>query len=357
MPSVPRSAFPAIVAVAALGVAFAVVSGRPLPLFAVVALLGIHVTVAMIEIAARLRGGNRPGLSVLPRFVLAALASTDLARRDHESALKDALQRERVAVLGEEMRVAAMVEARREVELLNEELEAFTFSVSHDLAVPLRTMAAFVELLEASDGDRLGEEGREFLSRIASLARRMQSLVADLLVLSRMRSATGAVPAHVSIGAVAEEAAGDVEAALGRRFRLRVVGGDEEITAPKERLHAILQNLIHNGVKYNEREMPTIEVITDGAESFVSILVVDDGVGVPEDERDRVFDLFVRGTNHLGLDGTGAGLAIVRRAARSLGGDAWLEHSGPGGTTFCVSLPRDGGSHRRGVEVMAAAAG
>ncbi|HHC08775.1 MAG TPA: HAMP domain-containing histidine kinase [Actinobacteria bacterium] len=293
------------------------------------------------EAGLRLHGREPRGGSWLPGRLLAAVEAVEHRHAEHEAALRAALQRERVATLEAEMRTAAIEEARRRAEELTAELEAFTFSVSHDLAVPLRTMGAFLDLLTEIEGHRLGEDGREYLQRATDLTARMQELVTDLLTLSRMRSDGDLELEAVRIGDVVAAVTAEVETALGRTIELEVVGGDEVVRAPRARLRAILQNLVQNGAKYNEHERPTIRVVVDGSDRSVTILVVDDGFGIPEEDRGRIFDVFARGTNHRGLDGTGAGLAIVRRAARSLGGDVWLESSGPEGSTFCVLLPRD----------------
>ncbi len=337
------SLFPLGVAAFAAGVAITAVPGST-PVALRVATLAVfvaaYVWAASVEIIVRQRSGGDRRWSVLPRPVLDSVVDAHLATRAHEDALRSAIQRERIAGLELEIRAAAAAEAQRRVEELNAELEAFTFSASHDLAVPLKTIRAFVALLEESDGHRLGEEGREYLARVGNIAARMEELIGDLLSLARMRRDADPEPALVDVRGLVDEVAGDVERAVGKPIDVRVVGDVAELLAPPSRLRAILQNLIHNGAKYNDHERPSIRVLVDAGDRFASLVIMDDGIGVAEGDRERIFELFVRGTDHLGLPGTGAGLAIARRAARSLGGDLWLETTGPEGTTFCLTIPR-----------------
>ncbi len=339
----PTSLFPLAAAAFAAVVTVAAIPG-PIPTVGRVAAVAVFVAVyawsASVEIIVRQRSGGGRRWSVLPRPVLDSVVDAHRATRDHEDALRAAIQRERIAGLELEIRAAAAAEAQRRVEELNAELEAFTFSASHDLAVPLTTIRAFVALLEESDGHRLGEEGREYLGRVGNIAARMEELIGDLLALSRMRRDADPEPALVDVRGLVDEVAVEVERALGRPLDVRVVGDVAQLLVPPSLLRAILQNLIHNGAKYNDHERPSVTVLVDAGDRFASLVVMDDGIGVADDDRERIFELFVRGTDHLGLPGTGAGLAIARRAARSLGGDLWLETTGAEGTTFCVTIPR-----------------
>ena len=159
-----------------------------------------------------------------------------------DDALKEALQRERVNALELELQRDLLRDAQRQLAQLNAELEAFTYSASHDLAVPLRTISAFAALLREADDAELGPEASEYLDRIEGPAGRLEGLVADMLVLSRMRSGADTQPEMIDIDQVVQEIAEDLRLA-GRRFSVKVAGPLPVIAAPPHRVRAILQNL------------------------------------------------------------------------------------------------------------------
>lgn len=257
---------------------------------------------------------------------------------DRDGALKAALQLERVNTLELEIQGDLLRDAQRQLAQLNAELEAFTYSASHDLAVPLRTISAFAALLRESDDADLGPEATEYLDRIEGTAGRLEGLVSDMLVLSRMRSGADSRPERIDIGLVVDEIAEDLRLS-GRKFSVEVGGPLPVVAAPPHRVRAILQNLVENAVKYNDNDPAAVSIIGDDGGSFVSLLVIDNGRGIARDDQEQIFELFARGGSSEGTTGTGAGLAIARRAARSMSGDLWLEDSSESGSTFVFTIP------------------
>ena len=226
-----------------------------------------------------------------------------------------------------------------ELETKNAELERFTYTVSHDLKSPLVTIKGFVGLLQqdaqAGDLPRIEQD----LQHIKAATNKMQQLLDELLELSRIGRLINP-PEAVALADLVEEAralvagrlvARGVEIAVGRA--LPVVFGD------RLRLVEVFQNLLDNAVKFmGDQRTPRIEVGARRASSEVVCWVRDNGVGIAEAYREQVFGLFER--LDAGGEGTGIGLALVKRIVEVHGGRVWVESEGSGyGSTFYFTLP------------------
>jgi len=179
------------------------------------------------------------------------------------------------------------------------ELDTFAYSVSHDLKEPLRAIEAFGRFMLEDYGDRFDEQGREYLQRLAAASVRMQRLIDDLLALSR--SSRPSRPGRVE---------------------------------------QIFRNLIGNGLKFNESGRPLVRVGFKGEEGRMGVFYVrDNGIGIEPQYHERIFGMFQRLHRREEYDGTGAGLAIVKRVVEYLGGRIWVESEVGAGSTFFVALP------------------
>jgi signal transduction histidine kinase len=227
------------------------------------------------------------------------------------------------------------------LEAVNQELEAFSYSVSHDLRAPLRHMSGFVQLLERHAGERLDQTARRYMDTIGGAARTMGTLIDDLLTFSRL-SRTALQVATVDLDtlmAEVREALGPD--AQGRRIEwtvnlLPVVQADRAL------LRQVFLNLLGNAVKYTRgRDPARIEVRADrrGAEHVVAVR--DNGVGFDMQYAHKLFSAFQRLHTDHEFEGTGIGLAIVRRIVARHGGRVWAEGARGVGATFYVSLPED----------------
>lgn len=226
----------------------------------------------------------------------------------------------------------------KELEAKNEELERFAYTVSHDLKSPLVTIKGFMSFVQrdvdSGDGERLVSD----LGRIGKAADRMQELLDDILELSRIGrkvSPPQVFPAGEAVELALDNLAGPI-AASGASVELASSWPD--ILADKSRIVELLQNLVENALKYRGEERPRIAIGWDATGGFTRFFVRDNGRGMDPRFTDTVFGLF----NKLDpkSEGTGIGLAIVRRIAELHGGDAWAESGGPGlGSTFWFSLP------------------
>lgn len=235
-----------------------------------------------------------------------------------------------------EARVAART---RSLQRANEELEAFTYSVSHDLRAPLRHVVGFAALLKESAAP-LGDKEKRYLDTIVSAASRMGMLIDDLLALSRVgRTAVnyGPVDLNQIVLEARRELAGESPAAEGAVWRvdpLPVVQGDRAL------LRLALINLLSNALKYSStRTPPEIHVGATRGEGETVVFVRDNGVGFDMQYAHKLFGVFQRLHRQEDFEGTGIGLANVRRIIERHGGRSWAEGAVDGGATFYFSLP------------------
>lgn len=241
------------------------------------------------------------------------------------------------------------------LERSNRELQDFASVASHDLQEPLRKIQAFGDRLKIKCGDRLSDEGRDYLERMQSAARRMQALINDLLVFSRVESkAQPCVP--INLAEVAREVISDLEVHIEQTGGRVEVGALPTLEADPLQMRQLLQNLIGNALKFRRAgEPPVVRVHgvvlperrqrslpsagDSSAGQLCQILVTDNGIGFDEKYLDRIFTVFQRLHGRDVYEGTGIGLAVCRKIAVRHGGDI-TARSAPGqGATFIVTLP------------------
>jgi PAS domain S-box-containing protein len=240
----------------------------------------------------------------------------------------------------------AQVAARtRELESANRDLEAFTYSVSHDLRAPVRHIAGFARVVQEEDGDRLSEEGRAALERIVAAGSRLGRLIEDLLRLSRL-GRIAIEPHPVDLAAVVRRARADVTAGDEASGVEWTIGALPSVSGDPELLRAALVNLFSNAIKFSRgRTPPRIEVGADALADTPEVVVVrvrDNGVGFDPQYADRLFGVFQRLHREEEFEGTGIGLANVRRIIDRHGGRTWAESVPGQGATFYFTLPRAG---------------
>jgi PAS domain S-box-containing protein len=229
----------------------------------------------------------------------------------------------------------------QQLESANKELEAFSYSVSHDLRAPLRHINGFVEILRSTADEKLDPESRGFLETIAESARQMGKLIDDLLAFSRMgRAELRLIP--VKLDSVLSEALRELrQETAGREVRWNVVGPLPEVPGDPAMLRQVFINLISNALKYT-RTRPTAEIeVTASITPEEHIIAVrDNGVGFDNAYAHKLFGVFQRLHPAHEFEGTGIGLAIVRRVIARHGGRAWATGVVNEGATFYFSLPR-----------------
>jgi PAS domain S-box-containing protein len=227
---------------------------------------------------------------------------------------------------------------RVEAEQAHAELEAFSYSVSHDLRAPLRAVDGFAKILAEDHGTQLDAEGRRVVGVIQDNARRMGQLIDDLLQFSRLgrREVT---MRGVDMGALARSAADEALAGAGREIDLSIepmprVLGDAAL------LRQVWLNLIGNAVKYGrDQPAPAIRVRATPGDDGTVFSVEDNGAGFDMRYVDKLFGVFQRLHTSREFEGTGVGLALVRRIVERHGGRTWAEGKVGVGATFSFTLP------------------
>lgn len=222
----------------------------------------------------------------------------------------------------------------------NGELEAFTYSVSHDLKEPLRTIEAFSQFLLEDYAAVLDDQGRDYLQKLAHASARMKQLIEDLLALSRVGRRDDPL-SNVDVDRVVADVLEGLRLRIeGSSAQVHVSSSLPAVRGDPARVEQIFGNLIANGIKFNRSASPRVEVgIRDIDAGMVTFEVRDNGVGIDPAYHKRVFGIFQRLHRREEFEGTGAGLAIVKRAVESLGGRIWIESDGSHGTTFVFVLP------------------
>ena len=229
-----------------------------------------------------------------------------------------------------------LADSHRRMALSNESLEAFAGQVGHDLRTPLAALKLALSLL--SDGTALSDhDATTLMSRALSIASRMEAGLNDLIDFAVLGG--GMVPEKVDVTAVTLAVLEDLSAAtLNGRIEV-----DEDslpvVTAYRSHVHAIVQNLLGNAVKYaGDEGFGVVRVSGSSSDGRGRVVVSDEGPGVPVELRDRVFDLSVRG-DHPGREGHGIGLATCARLVRVMGGELGVEETPGGGASFWFELP------------------
>jgi len=249
------------------------------------------------------------------------------------------------AEVAERARAEHEVRQRTEqLEAVNKELEAFSYSVSHDLRAPLRHIDGFADLLRKHAASMLDEKGLRHLRTISDSAKQMGTLVDDLLSFSRMgRSEMHFTPVNLDL--LVQDVVRDLRQDTEGRNIAWTIGVLPTVSGDHSMLRQVLVNLIGNAVKYTRnRERARIEIGCVGASQDETVIFVrDNGAGFDMQYAHKLFGVFQRLHGASDFEGTGIGLANVKRIIQRHGGRAWAEGQVDTGATFYFSLPKGGG--------------
>lgn len=232
-----------------------------------------------------------------------------------------------------------------QLERSNRELQDFAYITSHDLQEPLRKIQAFGERLKTKHGTSLGETGLDYVERMRSSSARMQALINDLLVYSRLTTkATPFVPTDLSV--IAAEVVSALEVLIEESHGRVIIGELPVIDADPAQMRQLFQNLIQNGLKFRQPDTPPVIKVYDEDENRekrwrqqVEIFVDDNGIGFDEKYLDRIFQPFQRLHGRGEYEGSGIGLSICRKIVERHGGSITAK-SQPGiGSKFIITLP------------------
>lgn len=231
------------------------------------------------------------------------------------------------------------VEERTEqLQHMNEEMEAFAYSISHDLRAPVRAIMGIAQLFYEEYGEGINAEGQEYLERIAASGKRMNELIEGLLTLSYLGKQELNLQtfnlSNMSSMIFSEIVGGEAD----RQCEL-VIPERLEITGDRNLIEALLTNLISNAVKFTRScEQAVIEIGAETRRGHPVVFVRDNGIGFNMDYADKLFEPFNRLDHDNTIEGTGIGLTIVKRVVERHGGDIWVESRLGEGSTFFFYL-------------------
>lgn len=218
-----------------------------------------------------------------------------------------------------------------------QELNAFVYTVSHDLRSPLTSILGFSEVLQMRYAEQLDETARMALDEIQHQGQRMAAMIEDLLALAKV----GNLPqpeAPIDTNEVMQEVLRTLADEISSSELVVRMEYLPPVRVPKTLLMQIFANLLGNALRYAGPQGGPVEIGGTRDKAHVRFFVRDHGPGVPPEERQRIFEVFYRGTTATTPVGTGIGLATVQKIAQAYGGHAWVEPTPGGGATFWVEM-------------------
>jgi PAS domain S-box-containing protein len=221
----------------------------------------------------------------------------------------------------------------------NQELEQFAYVASHDLQEPLRAVVGFLQLLESRYGDQIDAKGRNYIERSVRAGHRMQTLIRDLLTLSRVNT-RGATFASADLNQILKNALDNLHSIIQERELDITSAHLPSLSVDASQIQSLFQNLILNAVKYNESAKPVIEIKCREHERIYQFSVKDNGIGIAPEFHQRIFMVFQRLHTDREYPGTGLGLALCKKIVERHGGRIWVESRPKDGSTFQFTLPQ-----------------
>ena len=274
--------------------------------------------------------------SLISITILAALRNLRIQLAESNKNLE-----EKVANRTKELRTTMkeITKVNEELKRSNKELEEFAYIASHDLQEPLRKIQSFGNLLHDEYRGKINEEGQLYIDRMLNASARMRNLIDDLLSYSRVT--TNRIEFNtVSLNTIMAELLNtldiqiqDVNADISVKTLPDVIGDENQ-------LYQLFQNLISNALRYrSDKRKPKIQIWSEKEGSMSRIYVKDNGIGFDEKYKDRIFNIFERLHGRHKYEGTGIGLAIVKKIIQRHKGEVDVKSKIDRGTTFIISLP------------------
>ncbi len=230
-------------------------------------------------------------------------------------------------------------QAQAELRRSNTQLEEFASIASHDLQEPLRTITCYLQLFASKNKLLLDSDSKDYLRFALTSSQRLQKLIQDLLIYSKVGMGKISSSEFKSLDAVNE--ALDLLRESISRNKVRVkIGPLPVIKADKNRMVQVFQNLISNAIKYKSAKPPTIQITAHSDKKEWTFKISDNGIGIPRESNSKIFKLFQRLHRKTEIEGTGIGLAICQKIVEQAGGKIWVESKPDKGSEFYFTVPK-----------------
>jgi PAS domain S-box-containing protein len=230
--------------------------------------------------------------------------------------------------------------AQEALERSNRELEQFAYVASHDLQEPLRAIVGFLQLLQSRYEDKVDEKGKHYIERTVKAAHRMQTLIRELLTLSRVNS-KGSTFLPTDLSLLVQGVLDTLQTTILERKAEVTCAILPTIRVDAGQIRSLFQNLLLNALHYNESPKPLVTIGVQELDDTYRFQVQDNGIGISPQFHQRIFMVFQRLHTEREYPGTGLGLALCKKIIERHGGTIWVESTPPGGSTFYFTLPKE----------------
>ena len=235
--------------------------------------------------------------------------------------------------------ISEQKKAEEELKRSNLELQQFAYVASHDLQEPLRMTISYLSLLQRRYADKLDPKAMEYVINATQGGERMRELIDDLLEYSRVDS-KGAPFTAVDMGKVMERTLELLKVPIDESQASIEVGFLPVISADESQMVQVLQNLVGNAIKFNDKGRPRVQITAVPRPSEWVFSVKDDGIGLDMKYADKIFQMFQRLHSKDEYPGSGVGLAIAKKIIERHGGRIWVDSEEGKGATFHFTIPR-----------------
>ena len=242
--------------------------------------------------------------------------------------------------------VVELAKANEELKLINKELDSFVYIASHDLREPLRTIESFVSIFQDKAKKKLSSEEEDYLLRIVRGTQKMRKLIEDLTNVSRASRDTKEIENEViDLNDLLTEVQFELTAFLqNKNASIFTSDNFPKVRGNKEKISSVFKNLIANGIKFNQSQNPYVKIKIEDEifvdQNKICLSIEDNGIGIKKEYEEKIFGLFQRLHSQDEYEGTGAGLAIVKKILEKYNCKVWLESNKEMGSKFYFTLPK-----------------
>jgi len=233
----------------------------------------------------------------------------------------------------------ALREANESLTRLNDDLEQFAYSASHDLQEPLRMISTYSEMLQRKFGRQLGVAGDQYIGYILEGANRMEQLLRDLRAFMQASESNEPPAQDVSAEEVLSRTLASLKAAIVESAASITHGPLPSVRLHEFQLEQLFQNLIGNAIRYRKQQPPEIAITAERCDAMWQFSIQDNGIGIDSRYKEQIFGMFKRLHSATDFPGTGMGLAICQRIVERAGGRIWVESEPGRGSTFLFTVP------------------